>query len=104
MSEPLVQVTLKIRAILMEISDDLNKINEQYSEHLRGVDHVLNVIEKTLSAVPDDSAFKKEDVLLEQEEEDQPTDVEAKDGASKIEDAAKAAKLAAEKKARQEAN
>jgi hypothetical protein len=63
----------------------------------------LNVIEKTLSAVPDDSAFKKEDVIVENEE-DQPTDVEAKDGASKIEDAAKAAKLAAEKKARQEAN
>lgn len=85
----------------MEISDDLNKINEQYSEHLRGVDHLLNVIEKTLSAVPDDSVFKKEDAIVENED-DQPTDVEAK--ASKIEDAARIAKLAAEKKARQEAN
>jgi len=87
----------------MEISDDLNNINEQYSEYLRGVDHLLNVIEKTLSAVPDDSVFKKEDVIVENED-DQATDVKTKDGTSKIEDAARIAKLAAEKKARQEAN
>jgi hypothetical protein len=105
MSEPLIAVTLKIRQILMEMSDDLNKINEQYSEHIRGVEHILNVIEKTLSAMPDETAFKKEEAIVEQEEEDaEATDVEAKGGAKKIEEAAKAAKKAAEIKALQEAN
>ena len=45
MAKQLVQVTVQIRSILMEMSDDLNKINELYAEHLKDVDHTIIVID-----------------------------------------------------------
>jgi hypothetical protein len=45
MAKQLVTVTVQIRTILMEMSDDLNKINELYAEHLKDIDHILIVID-----------------------------------------------------------
>lgn len=58
MSKELVEVTVKIREVLNEMSDDLTKINELYSEHLKDVDHILNVLDEAILSIPNVRTFK----------------------------------------------
>lgn len=54
----MVEVTVKIREILMEMSDDLHKLNENYGDSLKSVEHVLIVIDKALANIPNVRTFK----------------------------------------------
>lgn len=45
MTKEMIEVTVKIREILMEMSDDLHIINEKYGESLQSVEHYLIVID-----------------------------------------------------------
>lgn len=42
----------------MEMSDDLHRISELYTEHVHGIDHLVLVIDFTLAAIPNVKAFK----------------------------------------------
>ena len=44
MSKELVEITLKIREVLMMMSDDLHRLLETYKEHLKDIEQVLFVI------------------------------------------------------------
>lgn len=58
MTKDMVEVTVKIREILMEMSDDLHKLNENYGDSLKSVEHVLIVIDKALANIPNVRTFK----------------------------------------------
>ena len=58
MSKELVEVSVKIREVLMDLSDDLHKINENYGDHVTGVPSLALVIDQALAAIPKVDAFK----------------------------------------------
>jgi len=58
MSKEIVDVSVKIREVLMDLSDDLHKINETYSEHVTGIGNLVQVIDKALASIPNVSTFK----------------------------------------------
>lgn len=58
MSKELVEVSVKIREVLMDLSDDLHKINENYGDHVTGVSSLALVIDQALAAIPNVVAFK----------------------------------------------
>jgi hypothetical protein len=58
MSKELVEVSVKIREVLMDLSDDLHKINENYGDHVTGVPGLALVIDHALAAIPNVVAFK----------------------------------------------
>ena len=37
MSKELVEVSVKIKEVLMDLNDDLHKINEMYGDHIHGI-------------------------------------------------------------------
>lgn len=111
----------------MELSDDLNKINELYAEHLKDVDRILIVIDQTLSCIPNVHTFKTgkkfsvaggganaddgEDVIVNEDDLDgdgvadaEEEEEEADRAAMAGEDRDAAEKALAKKKARDEAN
>ena len=58
MTKELVEITVKIRAILMELSDDLHKLNEKYGDQLKNVNQILIVIDMALSSIPNVRTFQ----------------------------------------------
>jgi hypothetical protein len=58
MSKELVEVSVKIREVLMDLSDDLHKINDNYGDHVTGVAGLALVIDQALAAIPNVVAFK----------------------------------------------
>lgn len=48
MSEPLQDVTLRIREVLMEMSDDLHKLLETYKTHLIDIDLIIHHINEAI--------------------------------------------------------
>jgi hypothetical protein len=58
MSKELVEITVKIREILMDMSDDLSRLNDIYGMFLKDVDHLLIVIDQALASIPNVRAFK----------------------------------------------
>ncbi len=58
MSKELVEVSVKIREVLMDLSDDLHKINENYGDHVTGIASLALVIDQALAAIPNVVAFK----------------------------------------------
>lgn len=45
MSKEMIEVASKIREILMELSDNLHSIKENYGEHIVAIEHVVIVID-----------------------------------------------------------
>ena len=41
----------------MEMSDDLHKINDLYSDHLKDVEHILIVTDQALASIPNVRTF-----------------------------------------------
>lgn len=102
MSKEMIEVASKIREILMELSDNLHSIKENYGEHIVAIEHVVIVIDQALAVIPDIKSFKAsmnyaikaginggnhEDLALlgealednkEEEDEDDPVKLEAK--------------------------
>jgi len=45
MSKEMIEVASKIREILMELSDNLHSIKENYGEHIVAIEHIVIVID-----------------------------------------------------------
>lgn len=45
MSKEIVEVSVKIKEVLMDLNDDLHKINEMYGDHVTGIAHLEQVID-----------------------------------------------------------
>lgn len=58
MSKDLIDITVKIKDTLMNISDDLHRILETYKEHLQDIDRMLFVINQAISSIPNVRTFK----------------------------------------------
>jgi hypothetical protein len=45
MSKEMIEVSVKIKDVLMDLSDDLHKINEMYADHVTGITKLVQVID-----------------------------------------------------------